>query len=345
MIDDAIASALMTVHAFAWLAVDAGPPLDVSNLDEAVRGLANVTDATAEWRRLQAIVKLAAADLARFRVQLRKLGAPTAEIGAALGAHPHLPLPDRELLIWDLLVDRFGPPFPNCRTRHVRTEVTSNPNKGTTTVIVRLEVNKSITALSRVLDPQTWERCSDFFANSYVARKGAGPFGYKMDSECVCTRRIDSPIVGTKWQLGLFEHFRVPWGIYRPSFQNVLKIHARPKAGGWRVDYRLIHAVCSDVVMHANPGVIEVDEGWTTARDRGCGWSELLATKTIKFGPQIGIPSSLVKFWTHVTLSAMGYGISRAICCAVRRAERRRNHAQGHRERPARGTRRPRRQL
>src|SRR5207244_2911115 len=170
--------------------------------------------------------------------------------------------------------------------------------------------------VSRVLDPQTWSTCNDFFANSYVALKRDGDYHTLPNHDA--EREPHPPTIGACWDAVLFEHFQVGVTVPLSWFRNLLGIKSHPHPEGHRMDYCLYRSIFSRVGAQSQPGGIEIDRGHALACRVDDAWTALECRKEIRFSPRPGYPADVLAFWARVTLSMMGREITQAVCCPVR---------------------------
>jgi len=319
-----VLAAILSVHyhAYAEIHGTALPPalLPLEDAAGVLRAAAG-QGGRAESRRRRAIARLAAADVEQHEEVLEILGAPVVAIRNAFAQHPGFDEAHREMLVNDLLNDLGGPAVPGCEWKHLLPVVVPHVWGGATATVT-VSVRQPLDRLARVMDPQNWMRCSDFFRNSYVARKegDAYPVNTNYDAEPVSV----PPPAGTRWSEMLFEHFELDWGAGVSWFRNLLWIDARPDLH--RVDYRLREAIRSRVgYLEDGRGIaggIQTDEGHTVVREGDGGWASLEAVKTISFSPRPNVSASVVDAWATVLLWAMGGEIADAVCCGRARETR-----------------------
>jgi hypothetical protein len=146
--------------------------------------------------------------------------------------------------------------------------VSYDPEAHASTVTATVRVNRPLGALAPVLDPQSWQRCSDFFGASYRVKK-----------DSYATR--DPVPVGTSWKGHLFEEFKVP----NASFENVLAIDFSITPREINVRYELYDSPCFTFAGQRRLGVLEVDDGFARARSvpQDPESTEITMEKTVVF--------------------------------------------------------------
>src|SRR6185369_16171948 len=97
-----VRAAILSIHYRAY-AESHGltPPPDMTSLEDAAGALRNAAPKSGrdESRRRHAIARLAAGGVDQYEATLMMLGAPIAEIRAALEAHPELDEPHGQMLV------------------------------------------------------------------------------------------------------------------------------------------------------------------------------------------------------------------------------------------------------
>jgi hypothetical protein len=270
----------------------------------------------AEARRRLAIVKLAAGlkpvrDLGAGKVELgppiicgalSALDAPVDQLLAQLGQRLQLLVQHRQLEVENtvrgLLQRLLGALGTDCAEVVGRSTPDTDP--GTNAISCTISVQRPLSDVKPVMDPQNWAGCnSSYFAASYIAKQN--PDGSPViDPETGDVDPApDPPKPGTPWSRALFEHFvfntcggaiSCPWQTW---FKNVLDITARegedPSSHQpqYKFDYSLKQSIRSAVLGVINTtGGITIDQGCVVATAGGSNSTLLVGTKFIKFaGP------------------------------------------------------------
>ena len=294
------------------------PPPGMPSLEDSAVVIRNdaVHGGHAESRRRHAIARLAAADVDAHEAVLTALGAPVDAIRNALANQPGLDESHRQQVVNNLL-NGAGPAVAGCEVKDQHTDVELDPTTNITTATVTLSVNRPMADLALVMDPQGWVKCSDYFKNSYVARKDGND--YRWDKDYNGYPLPNPPRRGAPWRGVLFEHFELPPELGASWFRNFLVIDASPKAGC--VKYRLYRSIRSRVGCEPATGIdggITHDAGYTQAKREPDGWTSLKAVKEIRFSDRDAYPGLDLNFWARVLLNAMGDEAADGVCCTER---------------------------
>ena len=152
--------------------------------------------------------------------------------------------------------------------RHENCQVDYDPETHASTVVATVRVNRPLATLAPLLDPQSWQRCSDFFGASYRVKKDdyATP---------------DPVAAGTPWKGLLFEEFKLP----NASFENILAIDFSVTPSEINVHYELHHSPAFTFAGQRRLGVLEVDDGFARARSvpEDPDSTEIAMQKTVVF--------------------------------------------------------------
>jgi hypothetical protein len=308
---------MLSVYHYAYYASDQWLPEEFRPipLAAAVKILAADEAEFAQWRRRQAIIQLAAAppNEAR-RTALKMLGAPLDAIAAALADAASFDRARRWSVIAALLEKLFGPAIAKCQTKPLGTTVSFDSKSLITTATTSVGVNRNIADLARVMDPQNWDVCSDYFDAAYVALKVGSD--YPVTSSYDALPDTSANPAGSSWHGVLFENFSMSLdGINVTWFKNLLTIDFQPGATEHTLRYSLFKSLRSRV------GLIEQNDGITTDEGSARAYQDPLdpnasiveGTKVIRLhAPPF---DHWVNYWTSLNLMAMGDEMAAAVCC------------------------------
>ena len=174
------------------------PTLRPVPLASAASILARARGRLAESRRIRAIVKLAAAGLDRpaHRDALTTLRAPLRRVEAEIAAHPRATQAELEQHLYPLL--GYTVAVEGCVRSTPTTVVHFDPSTQITTVQVTAAVReRPLDEVARIIDPQSWDECSEYFDNAYVAEQVAGV--YPIDSNFDPKKHPAPPAKGSSW--------------------------------------------------------------------------------------------------------------------------------------------------
>jgi len=308
-------AAMLSVYHYAYYAGDDWLPMEFRPvpLDNAAKILAADKGELAELRRRQAIVQLAAAPPSEARhAALTILGAPLEAIADVLVHESLFDRSKRQTAIAALLAKLFDP--PTCQATQLGTTVNFDAATLITTVTASVTVNRKIADLAKVMDPQNWDVCSNFFDAAYVAKKVAND--YPVDSNYDAIEDSAAPAAGSKWHGVLFENFAMSFdGINVAWFKNLLTIDFQPGATQHILTYQLFKSLRSRIVLLEQNDGITTDQGSAKAYQDPLdpGSSIVEGTKSIRLHAW---PFDFwVNYWTSVNLMAMGDEMASSVCC------------------------------
>jgi hypothetical protein len=308
-------AAMLSVYHYSYYAGDDWLPEEFRPipLDDATKILAAEESNLAELRRRQAIVQLAAAPPSEARVAgLTILGAPLEAIAGVLANESLFDRSKRQAAIAALLAKLFDP--PTCHATQLGTTVTFDAATLITTVTASVAVNRKIGDLAKVMDPQNWDVCSDFFDAAYVAKKVGSD--YPVDSKYDAIEDLAAPTAGSKWQGVLFENFAMSLdGINVAWFKNLLAIDFEPGATQHILKYQLFKSLRSRVVLLAQNDGITTDQGSAKAYQDPLDPSSSIVEGTKSIRLHAWPFDFWVNYWTSVNLLAMGDEMATAVCC------------------------------
>jgi hypothetical protein len=157
-----------------------------------------------------------------------------------------------------------------------RIRITYDAPTRATTARSTIRVRRPLAQLARILDPQCWKNCSDFFTESFRCS--------------MKTYQPEPKPIGQSWRGALFERFEVPLA----SFDNVLIIDFSVKPKAIHVTYGLYDSLRFTFVGAESPGALEIDRGYVTARSVAGdpGWTEIEMEKVVCFKNLTPTPAS-----------------------------------------------------
>jgi hypothetical protein len=270
----------------------------------------------AEARRRLAIMKLAGGlrpmhDAEPGKVELgppiicdalSALDAPVDQILVQLGERLQLLVQHRQVevenMIRVLLQRLLGTLGTDCAEVVGRSTPDTEP--GTKAISCTISVQRPLSDVKPVMDPQNWASCnSSYFAATYIAKQNPDGSPVIDPQTGDVSPAPDPPKPGTTWTRPLFEYFvfdtcggvaGCPWQTW---FKNVLGITAQdgedPSSHQpqHRFDYSLKQSIRSAVLGVINTtGGITTDQGSVVATAGGSNSTLLVGTKFIKFdGP------------------------------------------------------------
>ena len=321
--------AMLSVYYHALSEGDAAPDTDTERppmpLDEATQILRDGKGEVAESKRRLAIAKLASAQIEspRFRHALGVLGAPLDKIGpivanrqpeeSRLGG-----LPNRSATmigVMALLDELWGPSNKACQRTLPVSKLEWVSNERLAKVLIRMSVKRTdgLDGLRTAIDPQNWDRCSDFIDAAYVAEEVDGQ--YPVDADFNAIENISTaPTPGTTWQAVEFEHLAVTWGVTFSWFKHLLTVESKGGPDTYRFDYALKKSLRSGVLGDERDGGLDVDDGYASATLRPDGWIDIEATKALRFSERPFL-TKLLNTWAVVALAAMGDELWEIVCC------------------------------
>jgi hypothetical protein len=312
---------MISVHAHARRPNRRFEGAPILSLQKAVDVLGRDVGSAAASRRRRAIAKLAGYGLERpdFRTAISQLGVDPASIERALAeiAAPPAPGASLELLVFNLplLVDLTA----DCKAR-AREQLTaaappevSDPTRWSLDVLVPATVDQ----VARALDPQSWDRCSTLFTDTYLVEtptpccSATGPV-----VGCTAPPGPGDPPPGPAEPVGkaygytpLFEHFCLDGSCSgckgsttdcQAQFKNLLCVktwYDRPVpmsclascAESYAVDYKLARSLGGELLGNENVGVTIDHGGLSVRRARpdettgllGSDWSVVHGEKTL----------------------------------------------------------------
>lgn len=284
---------------------------------------------------------------------LRPVGAPVRDIKRLIvdeleniEAQPVSLTPERVIkllienlpnLLFDLLEGTFGSdpcgfPFKDLDTNthtnnDAATDVCKRPDDswkdGMVWVEARVKIQRPLTDLAKLFDPQSWDEvgdCSPWFKKACVTNPAKGG---------VCDDCLHP--AGSEWDEGFFEHFE--WNEWPlggsttvttlATFLTYLDVdtaYSDPAdPDHYRVDYCLDWAQLARIDLNMT-GTIATDQGYTLISELEDGWVEIEAHKMIKFqGWSDGGKSidAAVNFDADVFLQGLGDASLTLACCAL----------------------------
>jgi hypothetical protein len=177
--------------------------------------------------------------------------------------------------------------------QHESSQVEYDPELRRTTVTATVLLKRPVSMLARVLDPQNWMHCSEFFEASFRVEEP--------DYRTPAPKERD----GEKWDGLLYEKFKTPVA----TFENVLGINYQVSPREIRLDYWLYDSLSFSFFGQTRPGVLEVDDGYMSARGtRDPDVTELVVQKSLVYAdltpydPGEGIDDGQ---WLNYTAPAM----------------------------------------
>ena len=294
-------------------------------LEEAAQILRDGKDEFAESRRRLAIARLAAADVENphFRGALATLGAPLERVVEILSRRKTGN--QRIAGLWndtggtggvgDLLDGLFERSNDECLRTPPLSKLEWIADQRLAKVKVTLSVKRIADGLDgfrRAIDPQNWDRCSDFIAASYVAQEVGGQ--YPVDADFNAIESTTPPTPGTTWQAPVFEHLAVTFGVTFSWFKHVLVIDSKSDPTTYRFDFALRKSLRSGVLWDERDGGLDVDDGYASGTLRQDGWIDVEATKALRFSER-PLLTKLLDTWAVVALAAMGDELWATVCC------------------------------
>lgn len=304
---------------------DAGLPSDDEHppmaLDQAVAVLRAGKGELAESRRRRAIATLASArsDNPRLQQALTALGAPLDRIRALVG---NAPKSDRSptraatmISVLALLDQLWSPASQVCQRTVPVSKLEWVSAERLAKVRVNLSVKRSdgLDGLRKAIDPQNWDRCSDFIVASYVAQETNGEYPVDADFNAI-ENTSNPPVPGTAWEGVAFEHLAVTWGVTFSWFKHILTIDSKTGPDTHRFDFALKKSLRSGVLGDELDGGIDVDDGYAAATLKSDGWIDVEATKALRFSER-PFKTTLLNTWAVVALAAMGDELWETVCC------------------------------
>lgn len=307
---------MLSIYHYAYYASDDWLPQEFRPipLGDAAKILAGERGALADARRRQAIIALAAAPRsAPRRAALMMLGAPLEAIADALAHESLFDRRARRAAIVALLAKLFA--SPACQATPLDTTVTFDAATLITTVTASVSVNRKIADLAKVMDPQNWDVCSNFFEATYVAKKVGND--YPVNANYDAMNDAAAATAGSQWQGVLFENFALSLdGISLAWFKNLLTIDFQPGTTQHILKYSLYKSLRSMIMLLEQDDGITTDEGSARAYQNPLdptNSSIVEGTKSIRLHAW---PFDFwVNYWTSINLLAMGDEMATAVCC------------------------------
>lgn len=172
-------------------------------------------------------------------------------------------------------------------------------------------VKRTLAQVATAIDPQTWDQCSDFFADTRAVEEDQP--GHFVGQTC-------PPKPASEWSGSLFEHFVQTWGGTDSQFLTILRIQSdrTPDEGGEPTRYIMSYCLqksLADKIGNDASGSIDVDEGFARVDPATAmpGFQDVLAVKRVRF---TGWPDDeQVNEAAQVYLTLLGDAAAVGSCC------------------------------
>lgn len=303
-------------------------------VEAAAQTLAAARGPRAESRRRRAIARLVGSPSASladpghsFTVAIGILGAPADRLAADPGINAARRAPRGRAALRSCAIacldEMQGPSMTECERTAPETTISFDRHSQLIVARSHLRARRPLDELSRVIDPQNWDRVAPQYFRGACIAAGLGPtWAPDADSNVPCDPEPPAP--GTSWERVFFEHYALDIAdtFNLVTFKNLLEIRTHAAATSHLVRYQLREVLYGKVgLLEQKGGGLNMDDGDTTLIDLDNGWVEISATKNFRLdgwtGP-LGVDLDfLLNWWTSITIGETLDSVYEAVCLNV----------------------------